>query len=182
MPTQVADPLGFIPIKFHSQIVTTFCSYVNILAQSCDLLPSRIPRDIWDFLAAAQYWDLIIAHPSCTHLASSGAKHFAAKRADGRQQAALDFVRRLMAIDCPWIAIENPMSSVISMYIRKPDQIIHRWEQGYEASKQTCLWLKGSPLLTPTQIVGKGEFHATKGDKRIPKWYNLPPSPTRAQM
>ena len=151
-------------------------------AASCDLLPSDSPLgdhyqgNVLDILD--HDWDLMIAHPPCTHLAVSGAKHFAAKQASGVQDAALDFVRMLLDASIPRIALENPVS-IISSRIRKPDQIIQPWMFGHEATKTTCLWLKGLPPLAPTDIVGKGERHVTKGGKSLPKWYNLPPSPTR---
>jgi len=150
-------------------------------AMSCDLLPSDRPGphyqgDIVDILR--DDWDLMIAHPPCTHLAVSGAKHFAQKQADGRQAAALDFVRMLMAAPIPRICVENPVS-IISTRIRKPDQIIQPWQYGHEATKTTCLWLKGLPPLVPTNIVGKGARHVTKSGKSLPQWYNLPPSADR---
>ena len=150
-------------------------------AMSCDLLPTDKPGphhqgDIFDVIGEG--WDLMIAHPPCTHLAVSGAKHFAAKQADGRQAAALFFVQRLLDAPIPRIALENPVS-IISSQIRKPDQIIQPWQYGHEATKTTCLWLKGLPHLVPTDIVGKGERHVTKSGKSLPKWYNLPPSPNR---
>jgi len=150
-------------------------------ATSCDLLPSDRPGqhyqgDIVDILR--DDWDLMVAHPPCTHLAVSGAKHFAAKQADGRQAAALDFVRMLLAAPIPRIALENPVS-IISTKIRKPDQIIQPWMFGHEATKTTCLWLKGLPLLAPTNVVGKGARHVTKSGKSLPTWYNLPPSADR---
>jgi hypothetical protein len=74
--------------------------------------------------------------------------------------------------------LENPVS-IISSHIRKPDQIIQPWMFGHEATKTTCLWLKGLPHLTPTSIVGKGARHITKSGKSLPKWYNLPPSADR---
>jgi len=150
-------------------------------AMSCDLLPTDAPGphytgDVFDIVGDG--WDLMVAHPPCTDLAVSGAKHFAAKRADGRQQAALAFVRRLLAAPVPRIALENPVS-IISTNIRKPDQIIQPWMFGHEATKTTCLWLKGLPHLTPTDIVGKGARHVTKSGKSLPQWYNLPPSADR---
>lgn len=123
-------------------------------------------------------WDLMIAHPPCTDLAISGAKHFAAKIADGRQQRALEFVKQLLDAPIERIALENPVS-VISTYIRKPDQIIQPWMFGHEASKKTCLWLKNLPHLEATNVVNKGERHVTKSGKSLPAWYNLPPSPDR---
>lgn len=130
-------------------------------AISCDIKPTESPGphyqgDVFD-LIGSQHFDLMIAHPPCTHLAVSGSKHFAKKIADGRQQAALDFVQRLMDAPIARIAVENPIS-VISSKIRKPDQIIQPWWFGHKTTKSTCLWLKGLPLLTPTDIVDKGEF------------------------
>jgi hypothetical protein len=151
-------------------------------AASCDLLPSDSPLgDHYqcDVRAILDHdWDLMVAHPPCTHLAVSGAKHFAKKQASGVQQEALDFVRMLLDAPIPRIALENPVS-IISSRIRKPDQIIQPYQYGHEATKTTCLWLKGLPHLVPTDIVGKGERHVTKGGKSLTKWYNLPPSPTR---
>ena len=150
-------------------------------AMSCDLLPTDKPGphhqgDVFDIIG--NDWDMMIAHPPCTHLAVSGAKHFAAKIADGRQAAALLFVRRLLDAPIPRICLENPVS-IISSQIRKPDQIIQPWMFGHEATKTTCLWLKGLPHLVPTNIVGKGARHVTKSGKSLPVWYNLPPSPMR---
>jgi len=151
-------------------------------ALSCDLLPSDSPLgdhyqgDVTQILDHG--WDLMIAHPPCTHLAVSGAKHFAAKQASGVQEAALDLVRILLGAPIPRICLENPVS-IISTCIRKPEQIIQPWMFGHEATKTTCLWLKGLPPLAPTQVVSRGERHITKGGKSLPKWYNLPPSPTR---
>lgn len=153
-------------------------------AWSCDLLPSEQPGqhiqgDVLDVIGGG--WDLMIAHPPCTHLAVSGAKHFAAKVADGRQGAALDFVRALLDAQIPRIALENPVS-VISSHIRKPDQIVQPWWFGDEATKTTCLWLKGLPPLLPTAIVDRGARHVTKSGRSLPKWYNLPPSPDRGRL
>jgi site-specific DNA-cytosine methylase len=151
-------------------------------AFSCDLLPSLTPGyhhqgDVFDLLD--EDWDMVIAFPPCTHLSSSGAKHFEAKRKDGRQQEAIDFFHKIANWPCERIAIENPIG-VMSTEWRKPDQIIQPWQFGHEASKSTCLWLKGLPLLKPTNIVSKGSFTITKGGKKLPTWYNLPPSPDRA--
>jgi site-specific DNA-cytosine methylase len=140
-------------------------------AMSCDLLPTDAPGphyqgDMFDLELSA--FDLLIAFPPCTHLAVSGARWFPAKRADGRQQAALDFVRRIMAAPVERIAIENPVS-IISTEIRKPDQTIQPWQFGHGEVKRTCLWLKNLPLLTPTNIV----------DGREPRVWKLPPGPDR---
>lgn len=128
-------------------------------AMSCDLLPKESPGPHYqgDVLSIIEDgWDVMIAHPPCTHLAVSGARYFAAKRADGRQQSALDFVRVLLSSPVPKIALENPIS-IISSAIRKPDQIIHPWQFGHGETKATCLWLKGLPLLRPTNIVSGRE-------------------------
>jgi site-specific DNA-cytosine methylase len=140
-------------------------------AMSCDLLPTErdgphYQGDVRDILGDG--WDLMVAHPPCTHLAVSGAKWFLKKQ---RQQAeALDFVRLLMDCQVPRWCIENPVS-VISTKIRKPDQIIQPWQFGHEATKTTCLWLNGLPKLTPTKIVGKGEFVTFASGNRMAKWY-----------
>jgi len=143
-------------------------------AWSCDLLPTeRIGQHITDdvlnvCLNPNNSWDLMIAHPPCTHLAVSGAKHFAAKRAAGLQQAALDFVRLLMNAPVPMICVENPIS-IISSRIRKPDQIIQPWQFGHGETKATCLWLKGLPKLRPTNIV----------EGREARVHRMPPGPDR---
>lgn len=97
-------------------------------------------------------WDMIIAFPPCTHLAVSGARHFREKRADGRQQTAIDFFMQFVKADCPKIAIENPVG-IMSTHFRKPDQIINPWEFGHPETKKTYLWLKGVPLLKETDNV-----------------------------
>jgi site-specific DNA-cytosine methylase len=148
-------------------------------AISCDLVPSSAagPHIIGDALdaIASQPFDLLIAFPPCTHLASSGARWFPAKRADGRQQDALQFVRALIGANIPQIAIENPVG-VISTQIQRPSQIIQPWQFGEDASKKTCLWLQGLPLLTPTNIITRLRYA-----NQTPSGQNkLGPSPTRA--
>ena len=146
-------------------------------AMSCDLLPSEqdgphYQGDVRDVLDDG--WDMMIAHPPCTHLAVSGARWFYKKQ---REQAeALDFVRLLMNAPIPRIAIENPVS-IISSHIRKPDQIIQPWQFGDPFQKTTCLWLFSLPALVPTKIVDKGEFVTTPSGKRLPKWYSDDKSP-----
>lgn len=156
---------------------------IGLEAWSCDILPNPSPwhiqGDVFDILGRG--WDLMIAHPPCTDLAVSGARWFPEKIADGRQARALEFVQALMDAPIDRIAIENPVS-VISTAIRKPDQIVQPWQFGDEATKTTCLWLKGLPLLRPTAIVGKGYRTITKSGKSLPTWYNLPPSPDRARL
>lgn len=102
-------------------------------------------------------WDLIIAHPPCTDLAVSGARHFARKRADGSQQRSINFFLEFTTVDCDHVAIENPVCIMSTIY-RKPDQIIQPYEYGHHARKKTCLWLKGLPLLQPTNVVDLGEI------------------------
>jgi hypothetical protein len=138
-------------------------------AMSCDLLPTEVDGphyqgDVFDVIGDG--WDLMVAHPPCTHLAVSGARHFHRKAKE--QAEALDFVRRLLDAPIARIALENPIS-VISSRIRKPDQIIQPWMFGHGETKATCLWLKGLPLLTPTDIV----------DGREAKVHRMPPGPNR---
>jgi site-specific DNA-cytosine methylase len=122
-------------------------------AVSCDLLPSDSPGphiqgDVSTVLNHG--WDLMIAHPPCTHLAVSGARWFKEKLDE--QALALAFVEMLMEAPIPRIALENPVS-IISSRIRKPDQIIQPWQYGHGETKATCLWLKGLPTLEPTDVV-----------------------------
>lgn len=151
---------------------------------SCDFLPGEgdyterhVEGDVLHLINAG--WDLMIAHPPCTHLAVSGARWFKDKQEE--QAEALLFVRKLMEAPIPHIAIENPVS-IISSRIRKPDSIVQPWMFGDEATKTTCWWLKGLLPLTPTNVVGKGERHVTKSGRSLPKWYNLPPSADRAKI
>jgi site-specific DNA-cytosine methylase len=150
-------------------------------AWSCDLLPTEIPGqhfqcDVLEVIGGQ--WDMMIAFPPCTDLCVSGAKHFARKRADGSQQRSIDFFMALANAPIKHIAIENPVG-IMSTQWRKPDQIIQPWQHGHEATKTTCLWLKNLPKITPTNIVGKGARHVTKGGNSLPEWYNLPPSADR---
>ena len=143
-------------------------------AISCDLLPSDRPGphyqgDVFDIIGSG--YDLLIAHPPCTHLAVSGARWFEQKRKDGRQQKAIDFFMRLAQADIPRIAVENPVC-IMSTIWRKPDQIIQPWQFGHGETKATCLWLKNLPLLVATNIV-EGR------DDRIHK---MPPSPDRWKL
>jgi site-specific DNA-cytosine methylase len=136
---------------------------------SCDLLPSEVPGphyqgDVRDIINNG--WDLLIAHPPCTHLAVSGARWFKDKLVE--QQEALDFVRMLLDAPIPRIALENPIS-IISSKIRKPDQIVQPWMFGHGETKATCLWLKGLPLLTPTDVV----------EGREAKVHRMSPGPDR---
>ena len=140
-------------------------------AMSCDLLPTERPGwhyqgDVRDVLDDG--WDLMVCHPPCTHLAVSGARHFAAKRESGVQQEALDFVRRLLAAPIPMIALENPVS-IISTQVRKPDQVLQPWQFGHGEIKATCFWLKGLQPLRPTNVVAGREARV----------HRMPPSPDR---
>ena len=173
-------------------------------AWSCDLYEPAEDGSPWHRSGDARRislegWDLMIAHPPCTHLAVSGARWFKDKREE--QEEALEFVRLLMAAPIERIAIENPVS-VISSRIRKPDQIIQPWQFGHGETKATCLWLKGLPLLKPTNII-EGQLYCCgskiengdergcpncNGDKKAKRIYgnqtpsgqnNLGPSPTR---
>lgn len=124
-------------------------------ATSCDLLPAEDggkhhQGDVLDILADG--WDLMLAFPPCTHLASSGARWFAEKRADGRQQAGAAFFMHLATAQVDRIVVENPIG-VMSTKYRKPDQIIQPWQYGHPETKSTCLWIRNLPLLKPTEIV-----------------------------
>jgi len=138
-------------------------------AWSCDLLPTEVAGnhyqgDVKDIIGNG--WDLMIAHPPCTHLAVSGARWF--KDKINEQREALDFVRFLMGAPVEKIALENPIS-VISSKIRKADQIIQPWQFGHGETKATCLWLKNLPKLVPTSIV----------DGRENRIHKMAPSPDR---
>lgn len=140
-------------------------------AMSCDLLPTEKEGPHHQGCVSeviGRGWDLMICHPPCTHLAVSGARHFAAKQASGVQQAALEFVRMLMDAPIDRIALENPIS-IISSRIRKPDQIIQPWQFGHGETKATCLWLKGLPKLQPTNEV----------EGREARIHRMPPGPDR---
>ena len=142
-------------------------------AWSCDLeasetLGNHYQGDMFDIINEG--WDLMIAHPPCTHLAVSGARHFEKKRADGRQQQGIDFFMKVINAPIPRMAVENPIGIMSSIY-RKPNQIIQPWEYGHKTTKATCLWLKNLPLLKPTNIVEKGEFVVFPSGKRMSKWY-----------
>jgi len=142
----------------------------GVEAWSCDLLDAEdssehhIKGDIRGVLHDG--WDMMIAHPPCTHLAVSGARWFKEKIEE--QKEALEFVRLLLSAPINKIALENPVS-VISSRIRKPDQIIQPWMFGHGETKATCLWLKNLPKLTPTDVV-EGR------DNRV---HRMPPSADR---
>lgn len=175
-------------------------------AMSCDLLPTDVPGphyegDVTNIINDG--WDLMIAHPPCTYLSVSG-MHWTTRGLRDPQltEDALEFVRLLMAAPIPHIAVENPVS-VISSRIRKPEQIVHPYQFGHDASKATCLWLKNLPPLTSTHYIeprmvccgmtlpdGVGVYGCPNcnGEKKArPRWGNqthsgqnkLPPSDDR---
>lgn len=158
-----------------SQAVTIEMRRLGHEAYSCDIEPCsgghpewHLQQDVIPLLT--QKWDMILAFPPCTHLAVSGARWFAAKRADGRQQNAIDFFMRFANSDCPRIAIENPVG-IMSTVWKKPDQIIQPWQFGHGETKKTCLWLKGLPPLISTEIV----------EGREQRIWKMPPSEDRAK-
>jgi hypothetical protein len=139
-------------------------------AWSCDLLPCEgdpqwhLQQPVEDVLGDG--WDLMIAHPPCTHLAVSGSRHFHRKQSE--QVEALDFVRLLMAAPIERWCIENPVS-IISSAVRPPDQIIQPWQFGHGETKATCLWLQNLPRLRSTDVV----------EGREPRVHMMPPGPNR---
>lgn len=142
-------------------------------AMSCDLLSTDAPGPHYcgDLFDVIDYpWDLAIFHPECTHLSVSGAKHFEAKKLDGRQQTAVAFVMRIVrrSEHIPHVAIENPVSILSSLW-RKPDCIIQPWMFSHGETKATCLWLKGLPKLVPTDVV----------EGREQRIWKMGPSPNR---
>ncbi|WP_337961530.1 hypothetical protein [Campylobacter magnus] len=176
-------------------------------AFSCDLLPCSGGHPEWhikgDCLKVIQTksgilqngermsvdkWDMMIAHPPCTFLSSSGAKWYYhpddkdkpinerrphprfPNRAKDRAEA-IEFFKTLANADIKYIAIENPIG-IMSSHYRKADQIVQPWQFGDEASKSTCLWLKNLPKLRATKIVSKGEILTLSSGKKIPKWYS----------
>lgn len=143
-------------------------------AWSCDLLPTEIPGkhyqdDVKQYLMEHRNsWpDLLIAHPPCTHLAVSGARWF--KNKEEEQKKAIEFFMWLINFDAEKICIENPISIMSTKY-RKPDQIIQPWQFGHGETKATCLWLKGLPLLKPTEIVDGREARVHKMAPGPDRW------------
>lgn len=154
-------------------------------AYSCDILPSsgghpewHIQTDVKKILA--QDWDLVIAFPPCTHLASSGARWFKQKQADGRQQQGIDFFMLFTKLDhVPHVAIENPIGIMSTKY-RKPDQIIQPYMFGHPETKATCLWLKNLPELKETNNVK--DFMESLPDKEKHRIHYMSPGKDRAKM
>lgn len=153
-------------------------------AWSCDLQPTRSPGphyqcDVREVLGRA--WDMVIAHPPCTDLCVSGDRHFAAKRADGRQQASIEFFMLFTRLDhVPMTVIEQPVSIMSTLY-RKPDQTIQPWMFGHGETKATCLWLKGLPLLERTHRTDD-LFCDAEPCERVARIHMMPPSPDRARL
>jgi site-specific DNA-cytosine methylase len=150
-------------------------------AMSCDLLPTDAPGnhyqgDIFDIID--DDWDLMIAHPPCTYLSVSG-MHWTTRGLRDPQLTidALEFAQRLLDAPIAKIALENPVS-IISTRIRKPDQIIQPWQFGHDASKRTCLWLKGLPLLMPTDVL-PGDSKTRRANQTASGQNKLPPSKDR---
>lgn len=159
-----------------SQRVTKEFRELGHNTYSCDIELCSGGHPEWhiqkDVISVVNYkWDMIIAFPPCTHLASSGARWFKEKQADGRQQRAIDFFMVFITHPCPKIAIENPIG-VMSTKYRKPDQIIQPWQFGHGETKATCLWLKNLPKLKPTKIV----------DGREARVHKMPPSKDRSKL
>lgn len=158
-----------------SQVVTMAFRANGHEAYSCDIIPCEGGHPEWHFqedileVLKRKEFDLGIFHPPCTHLCSSGARHFAQKRADGRQQQGIDFFMAFTRTSIPRVAIENPVGIMSTIY-RKPDQIIQPWMFGHGETKATCLWMHGLPLLTPTNIV----------DGRTPRIHRMAPGPMRS--
>ena len=153
-------------------------------AWSCDLLPTESPGnhyrgDVRDVLTPD--WQLLVAHPPCTYLCSSG-MHWTKRglRDPKLTEDALDFVRLLLDAPVPFIALENPIG-VISTRIRKPDQTLQPHEHGHPESKATCLWLRGLPLLQPSNplpmpVSGRWSNQTASGQNK------LAPSPDRWKL
>lgn len=166
-----------------SQAVTIELRKLGHEAYSCDVEPCSGGRPEWHLQQdviplLSEKWDMIIAFPPCTDLAVSGARWFPEKRADGRQQKSIEFFMNFTRLDCPRVAIENPVG-IMSTYYRKPDQVIHPWMFGHPEQKSTCLWLKGLNPLVETNNV-KAEMEMLPKCKRERQHY-MSPGPERAK-
>ena len=158
-----------------SQTVASAFRKIGHEAYSCDILPCGGNFPAWHLQQSVipllgEQWDLVIAFPPCTHLCVSGARWFAEKRLNGQQKQGIDFFMAFTELNCLRVVIENPVG-IMSRQYRKPDQIIQPWQFGDEASKKTCLWLKGLPKLIPTNVVGQGEHITYASGCKMPKWY-----------
>ena len=155
----------------YSGVVRDMFTAIGHDAWRCDIIDTESPGnhykgDVREVITKG--WDLMIAHPPCTHLAVSGARWFKDKVKE--QEEALDFIRLLLNAPIDKIALENPVS-IISTKIRKPDQIIQPWMFGHGETKKTCLWLKNLPKLIPTDIV----------EGREARIHKMPPGPNRGK-
>lgn len=154
-------------------------------AVSCDILPTESPGphyegDIVDILWGEEQWDLMIAHPPCTHLSVSGARWFTeGKKPLHLREDALEFVQFLMDAPIHRICIENPVS-VIASHIRKSDQMIHPWQFGHPEEKRTCLWLKNLPNLVPTNNVHEHMMTLPKSQRH--RIWSMAPSADRGKL
>lgn len=173
-----------------SQIVTKNLRKMGHEAYSCDILPCsgghpewHIQEDLTEILR--EKWDMIIAFPPCTYLTVTGNRWFniekygdKARRRHTYRREAVKFFMMIANADCDKIAIENPVGTMSTRW-RKPDQIINPYQFGDAFEKKTCLWLKGLPLLVPTDVVVPPPRTVYKSGKTMPSWYaeafNLPP-------
>ena len=182
MPAYDGDGYVLYVFVWYAMKVLVACEFSGIVreaftkrghdAWSCDLLPTEIEgnhiqNDVLKYIGDG--WDLMIAHPPCTHLAVSGARWFKDKKEE--QEKALAFIISLMDAPIPKIAIENPIG-VISSRIRKPDQIIQPWQFGHGETKATCFWLKGLALLCPTIIANGREQRVFREPPSKDRWKN----------
>ena len=171
------------PVLLQNMKILVACEYSGAVrdeltarghdATSCDILPSETPGQHYQgnvLNILNDEWDMMIAFPPCTHLARSGGRWWPEKRADGRQQEAINFFLSLAHAPIPRIAIENPVG-IMSTVWRKPNQVIQPWQFGHGELKTTCLWLKNLPTLKPTKIV----------EGREQRMWKMPPSPDRAK-
>ena len=153
-------------------------------AWSCDLLPTDIPSDKHiqgDCLEAiaSQKWDLIIGHPPCTFLTVSNSKNWKKLQANGKQQAAIDFVLSIWDADCPRICIENPVGALSTRSrMGKPTQYVQPYEFGHPEQKKTGLWLKGLPKLKGTKYIDVSKLPK----KEVQRLHYLPPSKDRWKL
>tara|TARA_R110000823_G_scaffold312040_1_gene438451 strand:+ start:385 stop:1008 length:624 start_codon:yes stop_codon:yes gene_type:complete len=175
MPTTVEQEMKILVACEESQSVTTELRAIGHDAYSCDILPAsgklpeyHLQQDVIPLLR--KQWDMVIAFPPCTHLASSGAAWFEQKRQDGRQQAGIDFFMLFTTIKSHKVVIENPVG-IMSRIYRKPDQIIQPWWFGDPFEKRTCLWLKGlQPLIATNKVEPEARKEYASG-KTMPAWY-----------
>lgn len=185
--THVLD--GWVPVRHQSECDPDGSGWCGIVdadpATCCCLGPTQddveyrvLDGTLFGRPRHAPHWDLMIAHPPCTYLASSGL-HWNARRPERQAltEDAIRFVRQLADAPIPRIAVENPIGCLSTRW-RKPEQIIQPWMFGHDASKATCLWLKNLPLLEPTDVLPGGRS-ARRGNQTASGQNRLPPSPGR---